>query len=111
MKLSTATLGFPRMGPNRELKFALEQHWKGLLSVDELLTVARTVETLGWTLQRDHGMDRIPVGDYYLYDAILQWTEMLSLVPRRFDSMPRGTGRMFAMARGHSDNGAVALST
>ncbi|MDR0735456.1 MAG: hypothetical protein LBF51_01260, partial [Zoogloeaceae bacterium] len=29
MTLRTHILGFPRMGENRELKFALERHWRG----------------------------------------------------------------------------------
>jgi len=33
----TALLGLPRVGPDRELKFALEAHWAGRLGVDELL--------------------------------------------------------------------------
>lgn len=109
MKLSTSTLGFPRMGPNRELKFALEKHWNGVLSEAELLTVAKDVEELGWKLQTDAGIDRIPVGDYSLYDFVLTWTEMLGMVPQRFQSMKPGLSRMFAMARGV--DGATALST
>ena len=108
MKLSTATLGFPRMGPNRELKFALEKHWKGLLTEAELLTIAAGVEQQGWKLQTDAGIDRITVGDYSLYDFVLTWTELLGMVPQRFQSMKPGLARMFAMARGV--DGATALS-
>jgi len=28
VKYTTATLGFARIGPNRELKFALEKYWR-----------------------------------------------------------------------------------
>ena len=34
--VTTHNLGFPRIGARRELKFALEDHWKGGLSADEL---------------------------------------------------------------------------
>jgi 5-methyltetrahydropteroyltriglutamate--homocysteine methyltransferase len=68
MFIKTATLGFPRMGPNRELKFALEKHWKGKIDQAELLQVAQTVEELGWKVQKDSGAERITVGDHYLYD-------------------------------------------
>jgi 5-methyltetrahydropteroyltriglutamate--homocysteine methyltransferase len=108
MKLSTATLGFPRMGPNRELKFALEKHWNCALSEADLLTVARSVEEEGWALQQATGIDRIAVGDFALYDAVLMWTEMLGMVPAHFAHLPRGTARLFAMARGI--DGAPALS-
>ena len=81
MKLSTATLGFPRMGPNRELKFALEKYWKGSIKADDLLTVAHDIEEQGWMLQKKAGIDRITVGDFYLYDGILAWNEMIGFVP------------------------------
>jgi Cobalamin-independent synthase, N-terminal domain len=109
MKLSTATLGFPRMGPNRELKFALEKHWKGLIGKDELFQVAHDVEEQGWTQQKQAGIDRITVGDFYLYDGVLAWNEMIGFVPKRFGSFAQGTDRLFAMARGV--DGATALST
>jgi 5-methyltetrahydropteroyltriglutamate--homocysteine methyltransferase len=107
MKLSTATLGFPRMGPNRELKFALENHWKGLSSESDLLKVALDVEEQGWTIQKGT-VDRVTIGDYSLYDAVLTWKEMLGMVSQPFKSMQPGIGRMFAMARGV--DGAPALS-
>jgi 5-methyltetrahydropteroyltriglutamate--homocysteine methyltransferase len=104
----TSTLGFPRMGPNRELKFALEKHWKGLLSEHELFNVAHEVEEKAWNLQKVAGIDLVTVGDHYLYDGILAWTEMLGVVPARFQDLDPGTTRLFAMARGM--DGATALS-
>lgn len=109
MKVSTSTLGFPRMGPNRELKFALEKFWKGLISEKELFTVAHSVESTAWTMQQEAGVNRVTVGDHYLYDSILAWTEMLGVAPTRYDGIARGTPRLFAMARGV--DGATALST
>lgn len=112
MKLAptaTATLGFPRMGPNRELKFALEKHWKGAITQTELMDVANSVEEAAWKLQKDHGVARVTVGDYYLYDGVLEWTDAMGILPSRFRNMPRdGFSRMFAMARGATD--ATALS-
>jgi 5-methyltetrahydropteroyltriglutamate--homocysteine methyltransferase len=112
--ISTGTLGFPRMGPKRELKFALEKYWQSPDStkeaqLQELLNVARTIEESSWAIQGNAGISRITVGDYYLYDGILQWTEMIGIIPTRFLDVPAGNPRMFAMARG-VDN-APALST
>ena len=106
--ISTSTLGFARMGPRRELKFALEKHWKGKLSLEALLEVAHQVESSAWDLHIQAGIDRVAVGNHYLYDGILTWTESLGIVPTRFESMNAGTPRMFAMARGV--DGAPALS-
>jgi hypothetical protein len=108
VKFSTATLGFSRMGPNRELKFALEKHWKGQLDEAGLIQVANEVEDLAWTMQVDAGINKVTVGDFCLYDNVLQWADWLGVVPARFQSMEGGMERMFAMARGV--DGAPALS-
>lgn len=112
--ISTGTLGFPRMGPKRELKFALEKYWQSPdltkeAQLKELLHVARSIEESSWTIQRNAGINRITVGDFYLYDGVLQWTEMIGIIPTRFLNIPAGYPRMFAMARGVDD--APALST
>lgn len=106
--VATSTLGFPRMGPNRELKFALEKHWKGALDEKGLLTVAASVEGQGWELQKRAGLNKITVGDHHLYDFVLATTEHLGMVPKRFQHMEPGLERLFAMARGI--DGAPALS-
>jgi 5-methyltetrahydropteroyltriglutamate--homocysteine methyltransferase len=97
---STGTLGFPRMGPNRELKFALESFWKGDSSAMDLLQVAHKIEESAWKLQVDAGIERITAGDHFLYDGVLTWTDRLGICPRRFQSEKPGLDRMFAMARG-----------
>ena len=104
----TSTIGFPRMGPNREVKFGLEKFWKGSTTEPELLTTLHAVEEEGWRLQKEAGIDLISVGDHYPYDMVLAWCENLSLCPKRFEGMTPGFKRMFAMARGV--DGAEALS-
>jgi 5-methyltetrahydropteroyltriglutamate--homocysteine methyltransferase len=108
VKYSTAALGFSRMGPNRELKFALEKHWKGQLDEAGLIQVANDVEDMAWAMQVEAGIDKVTVGDFCLYDNVLQWADWLGVVPARFHSMDGGMERMFAMARGV--DGATALS-
>jgi 5-methyltetrahydropteroyltriglutamate--homocysteine methyltransferase len=108
VRFSTSTLGFGRMGPNRELKFALEKYWKGDLSVDELVSVANEVEVLAWRLQSDAGIKKITVGDCCLYDNVASWAEFLGIIPERFSHLEPGIDRMFAMCRGV--DGATALS-
>jgi methionine synthase II (cobalamin-independent) len=108
VKFSTAVLGFSRMGPNRELKFSLEKHWKGQLDEAGLIQVANDVEDMAWAMQVEAGIDKVTVGDFCLYDNVLQWADWLGVVPARFQSMEGGMERMFAMARGV--DGAPALS-
>jgi 5-methyltetrahydropteroyltriglutamate--homocysteine methyltransferase len=96
------------MGPNRELKFALEKHWNGDLDEEGLLRIAKSVEQQGWSLQKEAGIDKITVGDHHLYDFVLATAEHLGVVPKRFQHLPAGLERLFAMARGI--DGAPALS-
>jgi hypothetical protein len=53
--LTTCTIGYPRIGPGREMKKALEAYWAGKSSQDELLSVARTVDEAAWKAQSDAG--------------------------------------------------------
>ena len=79
----THTLGFPRIGSKRELKFALERYWRGAISRDELLAVARTVQTTNTDAQLAAGLDFVPAGDFSLYDHVLDTSELLGDLPRR----------------------------
>jgi 5-methyltetrahydropteroyltriglutamate--homocysteine methyltransferase len=81
---TTANLGFPRIGRDRELKWALERHWRGELDGSGLLDVARTLRTTHWRLQAERGFDRIPSGDFSLYDHVLDTAVTLGAVPERF---------------------------
>ena len=106
----THTLGFPRMGRQRELKQALEAHWKGELPADALEAAARQLRLRHWRLQQDAGIDLLPVGDFSLYDHMLDLTAMLGAVPERFGAVRDGDGATdpaayFLMARGGQRQG------
>lgn len=73
---SSCTVGFPRIGRNRELKFALEKHWRNRgADLDEagMLAVAHDVEQQAWGIQMDAGVGLISAGDHCLYDNMLAW--------------------------------------
>ena len=87
----TAVLGFPRIGADRELKLALEAHWSGRMTADELEAVARDLRAAN--LRR--GPDVVPVGDFALYDHVLDAAELVGIVaPRHRGAAP------FAACRG-----------
>jgi 5-methyltetrahydropteroyltriglutamate--homocysteine methyltransferase len=88
------------MGPNRELKFALEKFWRNKLSEEELFKVAHAVEEANWRKQVDSGVNRVAVGLFSLYDHVLDWTYYLGAAPERFASVAPGLTQYFAMARG-----------
>lgn len=100
LAVDSATLGFPRMGPNRELKFALEKFWRNKLSESELYAVAHAVEEANWRKQLDAGVSRVAVGLFSLYDHVLDWTFYLGAAPERFAAVAPGLPQYFAMARG-----------
>lgn len=106
MVLAT-NLGFPRIGPKRELKKAVEAYWKGNLSKDELWTIATDLKNQNTILQKEAGIDHIPTNDFSLYDHILDLTCTLGLIPSRYkhegDHVTPET--YFAMARGSQKDG------
>ncbi|MCS7227267.1 MAG: hypothetical protein NZ821_09785, partial [Gloeomargarita sp. SKYB31] len=70
----TATLGYPRIGKHRELKKALEAFWQGQLDETSLYQTAQAIELQNWQVQLAAGIDRIGVGDFSLYDGVLDWS-------------------------------------
>ncbi|HUY61455.1 MAG TPA: 5-methyltetrahydropteroyltriglutamate--homocysteine S-methyltransferase, partial [Candidatus Dormibacteraeota bacterium] len=99
---TAGNLGFPRIGAGRELKWALERHWAGTATAEDLEAVGRTLRQRHWTLQREAGIQHIPVGDFSYYDQVLDTAVMVGAVPARFGW---AGGRLspaayFAMARG-----------
>jgi len=96
------SLGFPRIGADRELKKALEAYWKGDLDEGELRRVGRELRAAHWQLQADAGIELLPVGDFAWYDQVLTHSLMFGVVPERFrpaDGTPT-LDTLFAMARG-----------
>lgn len=108
--MQTHTLGFPRMGQNRELKKALEAYWKGAASREELLAVGRTLRLRHWRLQQKAGIDLVPVGDFSFYDHMLDLVAMLGAVPPRFDRQGATVDldTYFLMARGGTGGSKTA---
>jgi 5-methyltetrahydropteroyltriglutamate--homocysteine methyltransferase len=97
-----SNLGFPRIGPNRELKWAVESYWAGKSSEEELQEVAATVRRNNWQLQQGQGIQHIPSNDFSFYDQMLDTSAMIGAVPARYghEGGPVGLDTYFAMARG-----------
>lgn len=98
------SLGFPRIGRDRELKKAQEAFWKGELDEAGLRAVGRELRTRHWQVQKDAGIDLLPVGDFAWYDGVLAHSLTFGVIPERFrpaDGKPT-LDTLFAMARGVS---------
>ncbi|MFT6466339.1 5-methyltetrahydropteroyltriglutamate--homocysteine S-methyltransferase [Halopseudomonas sp.] len=100
------SLGFPRIGRDRELKKALEAYWAGEIDQPALLQAGRELRARHWQVQADAGLDLLPVGDFAWYDQVLTHSLTVGAVPSRFasDSLPT-LDTLFQMARGVSQGG------
>lgn len=98
------SLGFPRIGRDRELKKAQEAFWKGELDEAGLRAVGRELRARHWQVQKDAGIELLPVGDFAWYDGVLAHSLTFGVIPERF--RPVGgkptLQTLFAMARGVS---------
>jgi 5-methyltetrahydropteroyltriglutamate--homocysteine methyltransferase len=104
------TIGFPRIGEQRELKFALEAFWSGKAPFSEVEDVARTLRLRHWEYQKAAGIDLVSVNDFSLYDNMLDTAVMLGAIPQRFRDISDPTERYFAMARGTGDAFAMEMT-
>jgi 5-methyltetrahydropteroyltriglutamate--homocysteine methyltransferase len=99
--VTTHTLGFPRIGAKRELKFGLEAFWRGESDATALHKLGAELRRRHWQCQA--GMDWVPVGDFSLYDQVLDMSFTLGNVPQRA-TLAQGSelDRYFRVARGRS---------
>jgi 5-methyltetrahydropteroyltriglutamate--homocysteine methyltransferase len=100
-------LGFPRIGHQRELKFALERYWRGEDNAKGLESTAISLRARHWQLQKDAGMDLLPVNDFSLYDQVLDNSLLLGAIPQRFGDLGRHShaDAAFCIARGRDADG------
>ena len=102
--------GFPRIGAQRELKFALERHWRGELSAAGLEQTGQELRARHWAMQREAGLDFVTVGDFAFYDQVANHIQLLGCEPARygFDAALPQLARYFVMARGNGEQAGCA---
>ena len=101
---STHSLGFPRIGARRELKFALEAYWRGESSREALQQVGAELRSRHW--QDQSGLDWVPVGDFSFYDQVLDMSFTLGNLPARVRGYAGDDlDNYFRVARGRSAPG------
>ena len=110
--VQAANLGYPRMGGQRELKFALESFWAGKSDEASLLKTAQNLRAEHWNIQKDAGIATPPSNDFSLYDHVLDMAAALGAIPKRF---AHGRGPLtletyFAMARGSEHATAMEMT-
>ncbi|CAA2934900.1 5-methyltetrahydropteroyltriglutamate--homocysteine methyltransferase-like [Olea europaea subsp. europaea] len=110
--MASHIVGYPRMGPKRELKFALESFWDGKSSAQELQKVSADLRTSIWKQMADAGIKYIPSNTFSYYDQVLDTTAMLGAVPSRYNwtGGEIGFDTYFSMARGNASVPAMEMT-
>ncbi|TKY46335.1 5-methyltetrahydropteroyltriglutamate--homocysteine methyltransferase [Spatholobus suberectus] len=110
--MASHIVGYPRMGPKRELKFALESFWDGKSSTEDLQKVAADLRASIWKQMTDVGIKYIPSNTFSYYDQVLDATAMLGAVPPRYGwtGGEIGFDTYFSMARGNASVPAMEMT-
>ncbi|MGW3950173.1 5-methyltetrahydropteroyltriglutamate--homocysteine S-methyltransferase [Streptomyces sp. NPDC004752] len=104
--------GYPRQGPNRELKKAIEGYWKGRVSADALRETAAGIRRANWQQLAAAGVHEVPTGDFSYYDHVLDTSVMVGAIPARHraDVDADALDGYFAMARGTQDTAPLEMT-
>ncbi|WP_328539960.1 5-methyltetrahydropteroyltriglutamate--homocysteine S-methyltransferase [Streptomyces sp. NBC_00344] len=102
---SATVYGYPRQGPSRELKKAVEGYWKGSVSDGALRDTAAGLRRANWLQLRQDGVQEVPTGDFSYYDHVLDTSVMVGAIPARYRAgiAADALDGYFAMARGTRD--------
>ena len=104
--------GYPRQGPDRELKRAVEGYWAGRVTAEALHATAADLRRGAWRQLAAAGLGEVPTGDFSLYDHVLDTTVMVGAVPARHRAAVAADALdgYFAMARGTSDTAPLEMT-
>ncbi|WP_413760340.1 5-methyltetrahydropteroyltriglutamate--homocysteine S-methyltransferase [Streptomyces sp. MMBL 11-3] len=97
--------GYPRQGQDRELKRAIEGHWKGRVDAAALRATAAGLRRANWLQLAGAGVHEVPTGDFSYYDHVLDTSVMVGAIPERHRAAVAADplAGYFAMARGTQD--------
>ncbi len=107
--MNTSVIGYPRIGKDRELKFASEKFFKGELDEAGLLEAAKAIRKEDLLKQKEAGITYISSNDFSFYDNVLDTAFLFNIIPQRYKDL--GLSELetyFALARGYQgDKGNV----
>ncbi|GAA4525778.1 5-methyltetrahydropteroyltriglutamate--homocysteine S-methyltransferase [Amycolatopsis samaneae] len=109
--VGSTVLGYPRIGPDRELKRAVERYWSGKIDEAALAETGRALRAATWRELAAAGLDSIPSNTFSHYDQVLDTAELFGALPARFTGLglsPLDT--YFAAARGVQDAPALEMT-
>ena len=107
--MNTSVIGYPRIGKDRELKFASEKFFNGELDEAGLLNAAKAIRKEDLLKQKEAGITYISSNDFSFYDNVLDTAFLFNVIPQRYKDL--GLSELetyFALARGYQgDKGNV----
>ncbi|AXB41994.1 5-methyltetrahydropteroyltriglutamate--homocysteine S-methyltransferase [Amycolatopsis albispora] len=110
-RLGSTVLGYPRIGPDRELKKAVEGYWAGRIDEAELQKVARGLRLDTWQRLAKAGLGSVPSNTFSYYDQVLDTTVLFGALPSRFTELGLSAiDTYFAAARGVQEAPALEMT-
>ncbi len=100
--MNTSVIGYPRIGKDRELKFASEKFFAGGIDEADLQDVAKTIRRDDLLKQKEAGITYISSNDFSFYDNVLDTAFLFNVIPQRYKDL--GLSELdtyFALARGY----------
>lgn len=100
--MKTSVIGYPRIGKDRELKFASEKFFAGELDEAGLQAVAKQIRKEDLLKQKEAGITYISSNDFSFYDNVLDTAFLFNVIPQRYKDL--GLSELetyFALARGY----------
>ena len=100
--MKTSVVGYPRIGKDRELKFASEKYFRGEIGEADLQEVAEEIRKTNLKKEQASGIEFISSNDFSFYDGVLDTAFLFNIIPARYKELgvsPLDT--YFAMARGY----------
>ncbi len=106
MHVVAQLIGYPRIGPNRELKWTLEKAWSGRSTPAEF--ASRIAELRAGHLAEQRELIGSAVDDFFLYDEVLETALMLGVHPAGLGGEPFDL--LTALARGTAQREAWEMT-
>ncbi|MFF6014661.1 5-methyltetrahydropteroyltriglutamate--homocysteine S-methyltransferase [Lysinibacillus fusiformis] len=85
MTYTSTLIGYPYIGDDREWKKALEAFWREERTEEDFQAILKSIRLSRIEKQLQSGIDMVTVGDFTLYDRMLDTALMFGLVPKRFN--------------------------
>lgn len=100
--MTTTIVGFPRIGAQRELKFATEKYFRNQITAKDLRKVGKELRKRHWLELQHAGIEQIPSNDFSFYDNLLDTAFLFNAIPVEIkNSSLSNLDKYFALARGY----------